>query len=115
MQKTQYDIAVEQFQRAADLMKLDENVQEILRKPRRILSINFPVKMDDGRILLYQGFRSQHNNDLGPYKGGIRFHPNVSIEEVNALMCWMTWKRAVVGTQFDGAKGGVTVRPKHLS
>ena len=62
MQKTQYDIAVEQFQRAADLMKLDENVQEILRKPRRILSINFPVKMDDGRILLYQGFRSQHNN-----------------------------------------------------
>src|SRR6266516_2564454 len=80
MQKTQYDMALEQFQKAADIMKLDPNVQEILRKPRRILSINFPVKMDDGRILLYQGFRSQHNNALGPYKGGIRYHPNVTIE-----------------------------------
>ncbi|TMI31630.1 Glu/Leu/Phe/Val dehydrogenase, partial [Candidatus Bathyarchaeota archaeon] len=115
MQKTQYDIAVEQFQRAADLMKLDQNVQEILRKPRRILSINFPVKMDDGRILLYQGFRSQHNNALGPYKGGIRYHPNVTIEEVKALSMWMTWKCAVAGIPFGGAKGGVTVNPKLLS
>src|SRR5436309_3522211 len=115
MQKTQYDIAVEQFQRAADLMKLDQNVQEILRKPRRILSINFPVTMDDGRILLYQGFRSQHNNALGPYKGGIRYHPNVTIEEVKALSMWMTWKCAVAGIPFGGAKGGVTVNPKLLS
>ncbi|HZY47211.1 MAG TPA: Glu/Leu/Phe/Val dehydrogenase [Candidatus Bathyarchaeia archaeon] len=115
MQKTQYDIAVEQFQKAADLMKLDQNVQEILRRPRRILSINFPVKMDDGRILLYQGFRSQHNNALGPYKGGIRFHPNVTIEEVKALSMWMTWKCAVAGIPFGGAKGGVTVNPKLLS
>ena len=115
MQKTQYDIAVEQFQRAADVMKLDPNVQEILRKPRRILSINFPVKMDDGRILLYQGFRCQHNNALGPYKGGIRFHPNVTIEEVKALSMWMTWKCAVAGVPFGGAKGGVTVNPKQLS
>src|SRR2546425_11817377 len=76
MQKTQYDMAVEQFQRAADIMKLDPNVQEILRKPRRILSVNFPVKMDDGRILLYQGFRSQHNNALGPYKGEKKFNLN---------------------------------------
>lgn len=115
MQKTQYDIAVEQFQRAADVMKLDPNVQEILRKPRRILSVNFPVKMDDGRILLYQGFRCQHNNALGPYKGGIRFHPNVTIEEVKALSMWMTWKCAVAGVPFGGAKGGVTVNPKQLS
>jgi glutamate dehydrogenase len=115
MQKTQYDMAVEQFQKAADLMKLDPNVQEILRKPRRILSINFPVKMDDGRILLYQGFRSQHNNALGPYKGGIRFHPNVTIDEVKALSMWMTWKCAVAGIPFGGAKGGVTVNPKGLS
>lgn len=115
MQKTQYDIAVEQFQRAADVMKLDSNVQEILRKPRRILSVNFPVKMDDGRILLYQGFRCQHNNALGPYKGGIRFHPNVTIEEVKALSMWMTWKCAVAGVPFGGAKGGVTVNPKQLS
>src|SRR5438046_8762975 len=115
MQKTQYDMALEQFQRAADIMKLDPNVQEILRKPRRILSVNFPVKMDDGRILLYQGFRSQHNNALGPYKGGIRFHPNVTIDEVKALSMWMTWKCAVAGIPFGGAKGGVTVNPKGLS
>src|SRR6058998_2876695 len=115
MQKTQYDIAVEQFQRAADIMKLDPNVQEILRKPRRILSVNFPVKMDDGRLLLYQGFRSQHNNALGPYKGGVRFHPNVTIDEVKALSMWMTWKCAVAGIPFGGAKGGVTVNPKQLS
>lgn len=115
IQKTQYDIAVEQFQRAADIMKLDPNVQEILRKPRRVLSINFPVKMDDGRLLLYQGFRSQHNNALGPYKGGVRFHPNVTIDEVKALSMWMTWKCAVAGIPFGGAKGGVTVNPKQLS
>ncbi len=115
MQKTQYDIAVEQFQRAADVMKLDANTQEILRKPRRILSVNFPVRMDDGRILLYQGFRCQHNNALGPYKGGIRFHPNVTIDEVKALSMWMTWKCAVAGVPFGGAKGGVTVNPKLLS
>ncbi len=115
MQKTQYDMALEQFQKAADLMKLDRNVQEILRKPRRILSVNFPVRMDDGSILLYQGFRSQHNNALGPYKGGIRFHPNVTIDEVKALSMWMTWKCAVAGIPFGGAKGGVTVNPKTLS
>jgi len=115
MGKTQYDMAVEQFQRAADIMKLDPNVQEILRKPRRILSVNFPVKMDDGRILLYSGFRSQHNNALGPYKGGMRFHPNVTIDEVKALSMWMTWKCAVAGIPFGGAKGGVTVNPKILS
>src|SRR5260370_17456340 len=115
IQKNQYDMAVEQFQKAADIMKLDANVQEILRKPRRILSINFPVKMDDGRILLYQGFRSQHNNALGPYKGGIRFHANVTIDEVKALSMWMTWKCAVAGIPFGGAKGGVTVNPKLLS
>src|SRR3989442_15963693 len=115
MQKTQYDMAVEQFQRAADIMKLDPNVQEILRKPRRILSVNFPVKMDDGRILLFQGFRSQHNNALGPYKGGIRFHPNVTIDEVKALSMWMTWKCAVAGVPYGAAKGADTVKPQPAS
>src|SRR5437868_15075196 len=85
MQKTQYTMALEQFHKAADIMKLAANVQEILRKPRRILSINFPVKMDASRFLLYQGFRSQTNNAVGHYKGGIRFHPNVTIDEVKAL------------------------------
>src|SRR5437879_8370916 len=71
--------------------------------------------MDDGRILLYQGVRSQHNNALGPYKGGIRFHPNVTIDEVKALSMWMTWKCAVAGIPFGGAKGGVTANPKQVS
>ncbi len=113
--RTLYDIAVEQLERAADIIDLDANILEVLRKPRRILSVNFPVKMDNGRIELFQGFRCQHNNALGPYKGGVRFHPNVTIEEVKALSMWMTWKCTIAGIPFGGAKGGVTVDPKQLS
>jgi len=113
--KTQYEIAVAQFERAAQAMDLDENIREVLRKPRRILSVNFPVRMDDGRIIVFQGFRCQHNNALGPYKGGIRYHPQVNIEEVKALAMWMTWKCAVAGLPFGGAKGGISVDPKALS
>jgi len=113
--KTQYEMAVEQFERAADILDLDANVREDLRKPRRILSVNFPVLMDSGKIIAFQGFRCQHNNALGPYKGGVRFHPNVTIEEVKALAMWMTWKCAVAGIPFGGAKGGVCVNPKELS
>lgn len=113
--RTQYDIAVEQLERAAKLIELDENIVEILRKPRRILSVNFPVRMDNGRMMLFTGFRSQHNNALGPYKGGVRYHPNVTIDEVKALSMWMTWKCAVAGLPFGGSKGGVTVDPKRLS
>src|SRR5947208_14400199 len=115
MQKTQYDLALEQFQKAADIMNLDPNGQEILRKPRRILSINFPIKMDDGRSLLYQCFRSQHNNALGPYNGGIRFHPHATIDEVKALSMWMTWMCAVARIPLRGAKRGVAVNPTQLS
>jgi glutamate dehydrogenase/leucine dehydrogenase len=113
--RTQYDIAVEQVERAARIIDLNSNLLEVIRKPRRILSANFPVKMDDGRIVMFQGFRCQHNNALGPYKGGIRYHPNVTIEEVKALSMWMTWKCAIAGIPFGGAKGGVTVDPKKLS
>ncbi len=113
--KNQYDVAVEQFERAADVIDLEPNIREVLRKPRRILSVNFPVRMDDGKIISFQGFRCQHNNALGPYKGGVRFHPGVTIEEVKALSMWMTWKCAVAGIPFGGAKGGVCVNPKELS
>ncbi len=113
--ENQYDIAVEQFERAADVIDLEPNIREVLRKPRRILSVNFPVRMDDGKIISFQGFRCQHNNALGPYKGGVRFHPGVTIEEVKALSMWMTWKCAVAGIPFGGAKGGVCVNPKELS
>jgi len=113
--RTQYDIAVEQLERAAKVIDLDENIVEILRKPRRVLTVNFPVRMDSGKIMVFQGFRSQHNNALGPYKGGIRYHPNVTIDEVKALSMWMTWKCAIAGIPFGGGKGGVTVDPKKLS
>jgi glutamate dehydrogenase len=113
--RTQYEVAVEQLERAAKLIALDENLFEILRKPRRVLSVNFPVRLDNGRIEVFQGFRSQHNNALGPYKGGIRYHPNVTIEEVMALSMWMTWKCAIAGIPYGGGKGGVTVDPKKLS
>src|SRR5437899_10409061 len=94
---------------------MDAKPPEILRKPKLILSVNFPVKLDDGRIVLYQGFRSQHNNALGPYKGGIRYHPGVTIDEVKALSMWMTLKCAVTGIPFGGAKGGFTIDRNHLS
>lgn len=113
--RTQYDIAVEQLERAARVIDLDENIIEILRKPRRILSVNFPVRMDNGRIMVFQGFRSQHNNALGPYKGGVRYHPNVTVDEVKALSMWMTWKCAIAGIPYGGGKGGITVDPKKLS
>ena len=115
IERSQYQMAVMQFDRAAKLLNLDHNTIEILRKPRRILSVNFPVKMDDGHIRLFEGLRSQHNNALGPYKGGIRYHPKVSIEEVKALSMWMTWKCAIAGVPFGGAKGGIIVNPIDLS
>jgi glutamate dehydrogenase len=113
--KNQFDIAVEQFNRAADLMNLDGNSRDILRQPRRVLNVSVPVRMDDGHIHVFQGLRSQHNNARGPYKGGIRYHPQVTIHEVKALSMWMTWKCAVSGIPFGGAKGGITVNPQGLS
>ncbi|MFQ6134945.1 MAG: Glu/Leu/Phe/Val dehydrogenase [Nitrososphaerales archaeon] len=114
-EKNQFDIAVEQFDRAAELMRLDSNSREILRKPQRVLSVSIPVRMDDGRIQVFSGYRCQHNNARGPYKGGIRYHPQVTIHEVKALAMWMTWKCAVVGIPYGGGKGGITVNPRELS
>jgi len=87
----------------------------VLKEPQSVLAVNIPVKMDSGEIKVFKGFRSQHNNALGPYKGGIRFHPGVNKEEVIALSMWMTWKCAVAGIPFGGGKGGVIVNPKELS
>jgi glutamate dehydrogenase len=113
--KNQFDIAVEQFERAAKIMNLDEDYRQILRKPQRVLTVYVPVKMDDGRTIVYEGHRSQHNNARGPYKGGIRYHPQVTIHEVKALSMWMTWKCAVAGIPLGGGKGGITVNPNELS
>ena len=97
------------------MIKLDENIHEQLRSPRRFLEVSIPVKMDNGSVKVFQGYRSQYNDARGPFKGGIRFHPEVSVEEVKALSAWMTWKTAVVNIPLGGGKGGVIVNPKELS
>jgi glutamate dehydrogenase (NAD(P)+) len=107
--------AQRQFDAAADLLKLDEGVRGFLREPQRQLIVNFPVKMDDGSIRMFEGYRVQHSLIRGPAKGGIRYHPQVTLSEVKALAMWMTWKCAVVGIPFGGGKGGVIVDPKQLS
>ncbi len=110
-----YDIAVEQFHLAADILNLDRGMRDILTHCKRELAVNFPVKMDDGSIRVFTGYRVQHNIARGPAKGGLRYHQSVSIDEVKALSMWMTWKCAVVNIPYGGAKGGITVDPKVLS
>jgi len=107
--------AQRQFDAAADVLHLDPGIRAILREPQRELSVNFPVRMDDGSVEVFRGYRVQHNVNRGPAKGGIRFHPQVTLNEVRALSMWMTWKCAVAGIPFGGAKGGVIVDPGRLS
>src|SRR5215470_1466796 len=110
-----YHVAVAQFDEAAERLGLSQPLQAILRKPKRELIVNFPVRMDNGDVEMFTGYRVQHNINRGPAKGGIRFSPDVSLDEVRALAMWMTWKCAVVGIPFGGAKGGVIVDPRELS
>ncbi|MGH9509804.1 MAG: Glu/Leu/Phe/Val family dehydrogenase [Terriglobales bacterium] len=110
-----FRIAMRQFDTAADKMNLDPGLREILRRPRRALTLSLPVKMDDGTIRVFEGYRVQHNTARGPCKGGIRYHPNVTYDEVQALASWMTWKCATVGLPFGGAKGGIICDPKRMS
>ncbi len=100
-----------QFDKAADLMGLDTEIRKILAKTTNEIIVNFPVKMDDGRIEMFTGYRVQHNSALGPYKGGLRYHPAVDIDEVRALATWMTWKSAIMNIPFGGAKGGIQFDP----
>jgi glutamate dehydrogenase/leucine dehydrogenase len=94
---------------------LESGVIEVMKSPKRELAVNFPVKMDDGSVRVFTGYRVQHNEARGPYKGGIRYHPQVDIDEVRALSAWMTWKTAVVGIPYGGAKGGIICDPKKMS
>jgi len=110
-----FDIALQQLNIAAKKMNLDENVHEFLKYPKRILTVRIPVMMDNGRLQIFIGYRVHHDSTLGPFKGGIRYHPDVSIDEVKALACWMTWKCAVMGLPFGGAKGGVICNTKEMS
>jgi len=113
--KNPFDNAMQQLKNAADVIDVDENVLALLQKPQRIHEIAIPVKMDDGKLKTFRGYRVQYNNARGPYKGGIRFHPAVDIGEIKALSFWMAIKCAVVGLPYGGAKGGVEVDPKELS
>jgi glutamate dehydrogenase (NAD(P)+) len=108
-------VAQQQFDLAAEHLDLDPGLRQVLREPRRALTVTFPVKMDDGTVRVFTGYRVQHNLGRGPAKGGIRYHQGVTIDEVKALAMWMTWKCAVVGIPFGGGKGGVIVDPKKLS
>ena len=107
--------ALAQLDEAAEFMGLDANLHEVFRTPKRILTVAVPVNMDDDRIEVFTGYRVHHSIARGPAKGGIRYHPDVSVEEVKALAMWMTWKCAVVGIPYGGAKGGVKLDPKRLS
>ena len=106
-----YDNVTRQFNKAADLLKLDPNIRKILAMTTNEIIVHFPVKMDDGRIEMFTGYRVQHNSALGPFKGGLRFHPSVDIDEVKALATWMTWKGAITEIPFGGAKGGIQLDP----
>ncbi len=110
-----YQMALKQLEETAKLIGLDPGIHKILSKPKRVLTVSLPVKMDNGDIEVFTGFRSQHNNARGPYKGGIRYHPQVSIEEVMALSMWMTWKSAIVDIPLGGGKGGIICDPKVMS
>ncbi len=110
-----YKNAMKQLHEAAKLIQLNQHIVEILESPKNTVEFNIPIKMDDGNVALYRGYRVQHNDARGPYKGGIRFHENVDIDEVRSLAFWMSIKTAVAGIPYGGAKGGVTVNPKKLS
>ncbi|MGI8927913.1 MAG: Glu/Leu/Phe/Val family dehydrogenase [Candidatus Limnocylindrales bacterium] len=110
-----WHVAQQQFDIAADKLKLEPGLRQVLREPRRELTVHFPVKMDDGNVQVFTGYRVQHNLGRGPAKGGLRYHQDVTLDEVKALAMWMTWKCAVVGIPFGGGKGGVIVDPKKLS
>ncbi|MEK7450219.1 MAG: Glu/Leu/Phe/Val dehydrogenase dimerization domain-containing protein, partial [Planctomycetota bacterium] len=108
-------VAMRQFDIAADKLNLEEGVREKLKIPRRCMTVAIPVKMDNGKVKVFIGHRVQHNISRGPAKGGIRYHPNVTLDEVKALATWMTWKCAVVNLPFGGGKGGITCDPKNMS
>ena len=108
-------IAQIQFDIAAEYLKLDPGLRQILRAPKRVLEVSIPTKMDNGQLKVFTGYRVQHNVARGPAKGGIRYHPNVSVDEVKALAMWMTWKSATVNIPYGGGKGGVICDPKRMS
>jgi glutamate dehydrogenase/leucine dehydrogenase len=112
---TPFDFALENFRNAADALGLPDSVRSLIMYPERVLTVNIPVRLDSGEVVRFEGYRVQHNTARGPAKGGIRYHPGVTLDEVKALAMWMTWKCGVVDIPFGGGKGGVICNPKGMS
>jgi glutamate dehydrogenase/leucine dehydrogenase len=110
-----FEIALTQLNEVAKVIKLEDGLRQILANPKRVLTVSIPIKMDKGDVKVFTGFRSQHNDARGPFKGGIRYHPQVTIDEVKALSMWMTWKCAIADIPYGGGKGGVICNPKEMS
>ena len=110
-----FENAVKQFEKATRFFKVSDDAKKTLENPKQIIEVSIPVRMDNGKLEIFKGYRVHYNDILGPTKGGIRYHPNVDMDEVKTLAFWMTFKCAVVGIPFGGAKGGVIVNPKKLS
>jgi len=110
-----YKNAIKQLKQVGEILSLNPETINRLSVPNKLITVNFDVVMDNGKTKTFTGFRSQHNNNLGPYKGGIRFSEQVTVDEVKALSMWMTWKCAVANIPFGGSKGGVIVNTKNLS
>jgi len=110
-----YETVLQQFNKTADLMQLNPNIRRILAITNNEIIVHFPVKMDDGQVEIITGYRVQHNNALGPYKGGLRYHPTVDVDAAKALAMWMTWKTSLAGLPYGGAKGGIQIDPRNYS
>jgi len=110
-----FENALEQLRNAAEYLKLDEGIHQVLAHPKRELTVSLPVRMDNGKWNVFTGYRVQHNDARGPFKGGIRYHPGVTLDEVRALASWMTWKTSVVNIPYGGGKGGIICDPKRMS
>lgn len=110
-----YDMACHQFNRAADILDMDVNLRERVEMPKRCLAVSCPIELDNGKVVNFEGFRVQHHLSMGPTKGGVRFHPKVDLGEVAALAMWMSWKCALAGLPYGGAKGGISVDPYSLT
>ena len=114
-QKTMYENALEQLGRTAEAIELNPDIRKILALTNTEIIVHFPVKMDNGQVETFKGYRVQHNNILGPYKGGLRYHPSLDIGDAKALAMWMTWKTSLAGLPYGGAKGGIQINPRNYS
>ena len=113
--QSMYDTVLKQFEKTADLIGLNPNIKKILGLTNNEIIVHFPVKMDSGEVEIFTGYRVQHNNALGPYKGGLRYHPTVDVDAAKALAMWMTWKTSLAGLPYGGAKGGIQIDPRNYS